>query len=445
MAAHQRRLQRLYRRATSGGEVAKLDADPHHLAYDRYPSQIDRVLPTSLGNVIRAGEDYGPRRYGFNTIYLWPRLVTVLDDAFVRDLERTIMRYQLPLVVSFWSALLCASTTLLIHGHVPVTAFVAAFLGTGSFSYLAYRLSIASARDYADLLRAAVDTGHKRLLESWWPELLTIDDDRIRLAALEAFVIRNEPIAAPPPQPGRGGQLRTGQTSGTPDPRTTVDEDAAVALREEIRLSPRWRTIMAISFAVVAIAGSSCMGRRVDVLVARHPIDAFSPLADTVITTSVARNVVPHDAIKPEAKSADNGLGLASRRLQPGAVLRTSDTVLPAVSSVVPTEQRTILAVIQPADVLASLDLRGGDRVRLVAAAARLTADGPNAAAEKGQPSDGGDAMVDAIVVAVSAQTRSNGVVTLLICSADVPHLEQIGLDAVRMIRPGSGPDAHCR
>ncbi|MBN2006286.1 MAG: hypothetical protein JXA21_23230 [Anaerolineae bacterium] len=44
----------------------------------RFPSKIDDVMATSLGNAIAAFEDYPYTRYGMDAIALWPRLVPIL-------------------------------------------------------------------------------------------------------------------------------------------------------------------------------------------------------------------------------------------------------------------------------------------------------------------------------------------------------------------------------
>jgi hypothetical protein len=49
-----------------------------------FPSE-DRVLPTKIGNVIAAFEQYPETRYGMDSIALWPRLVPVLKDEEFLD------------------------------------------------------------------------------------------------------------------------------------------------------------------------------------------------------------------------------------------------------------------------------------------------------------------------------------------------------------------------
>ena len=95
--AHLRRRSRLERRVAKAKAArhsedpslgSQSDPEPMGELYDNYPPEPHRVLPTALGNIIRAAEDYGFHRYGFDTIHLWPRLAAVLPAPYVADVER---------------------------------------------------------------------------------------------------------------------------------------------------------------------------------------------------------------------------------------------------------------------------------------------------------------------------------------------------------------------
>ncbi len=46
-----------------------------------FPAQIQAVLPTPLGNIIAAFEDYPRTRYGIDSVTLWPRLLPILRET----------------------------------------------------------------------------------------------------------------------------------------------------------------------------------------------------------------------------------------------------------------------------------------------------------------------------------------------------------------------------
>lgn len=75
----------------SRGRIAELivmsrrDSAIHRLD-SRFPDE-DRLLPTALGNVLRCAEDKVGRRYGMQTVTLWPRLHVVLPSTLRDELD----------------------------------------------------------------------------------------------------------------------------------------------------------------------------------------------------------------------------------------------------------------------------------------------------------------------------------------------------------------------
>ena len=119
----------------------------------RYPPA-PLVMPTRLGNALRAAEDRAGRRYGLDTIAAWPRLYPLLSErvAALVDDQRT----QIDIAARFTAVLLgatAASAALLItHGWwllVPVA--------TLALAWLSYRGACSAALSYGDGLEAAFD------------------------------------------------------------------------------------------------------------------------------------------------------------------------------------------------------------------------------------------------------------------------------------------------
>ncbi len=79
---HQARWQRLRELRTRAFQennrrgYARLQA----ILYYDYPPRADRILPTRLGNVLRAAEDYSMSRYGLDGVFWWPRLEPLLPQ-----------------------------------------------------------------------------------------------------------------------------------------------------------------------------------------------------------------------------------------------------------------------------------------------------------------------------------------------------------------------------
>jgi hypothetical protein len=72
-------------------EAAKADAARYAALQDRlhheYPPQAERLLPTQMGNVLRAAEDYATTTYGMDAVFWWPRLASVLPEAVQQGIE----------------------------------------------------------------------------------------------------------------------------------------------------------------------------------------------------------------------------------------------------------------------------------------------------------------------------------------------------------------------
>ena len=101
-----------------------------------YPVSLDMVMPTRLGNVLRAAEMYPTERYRIDTWVIWPRLYLLLPErsAVVVDTARERMELAAAFTVSL--ALAGATATGLLASY-PCTLWIPAVLCV--LSRLAYR------------------------------------------------------------------------------------------------------------------------------------------------------------------------------------------------------------------------------------------------------------------------------------------------------------------
>jgi hypothetical protein len=120
----------------------------------RYPAE-ERLLPSALGNALRAAEDDAGQRYGLETVLIWPGLYVVLSEqarAIVDD-----QRTQLDVVARLAATL--AVTALLATGLLwrwwPWVVVVP--MGLLGLAWFAYRAAVSAAVAYGDGLRLAFD------------------------------------------------------------------------------------------------------------------------------------------------------------------------------------------------------------------------------------------------------------------------------------------------
>jgi hypothetical protein len=155
------------------------------------PDDEVKLLPTSLGNTLRAGEERAGARYGLDISLVIPRLVPLIaPDIRERLADR---RNQLD-----------AAARLCVANLVAVVVSVGLLLPTGDWLYVplllfavawaCYRASVAAAQGYCVEMAAAVDLYHRQL----WHALalqppLNLKQERDRAEIINAY-LRGEEI-----------------------------------------------------------------------------------------------------------------------------------------------------------------------------------------------------------------------------------------------------------
>lgn len=120
------------------------------------PAQSDRVMPTRLGNILRAAERRPLEKYGLDAVICFPRLWLVLPSEVKTELTEARNRLNTMVRVWIWSGLF------LIWG---IWAWWAIPIGTVS-AWFAYRWMLNMAVVYGDLLEAAFDLHRTALYKS---------------------------------------------------------------------------------------------------------------------------------------------------------------------------------------------------------------------------------------------------------------------------------------
>ena len=150
------------------------------------------VMPTALGNALRAAEDRAGRRYGLDTVVVWPRLYPLLSErvlAIVDD-ERT----QLDVAVRFSVVLLVAALAslglLITHGWLLVVP-----AGLLVLAWLAYRAAVGAAIAYGEGLETAFDLHRFDLLRGLHlPLPAGSDEERALNAQVTAFLLQGQQV-----------------------------------------------------------------------------------------------------------------------------------------------------------------------------------------------------------------------------------------------------------
>jgi hypothetical protein len=122
-------------------------------ALHQWPEQEDDLLPTRLGNILRAAERRPYHRYGLDAIVCWPRLWLLLPEAVKKDLQAAQTELSNAVRLVFWS-LLFLIWSIWAWWAFPVGVVAACF---------AYGWAVDAASIYANLIEATFDL-HRQLL-----------------------------------------------------------------------------------------------------------------------------------------------------------------------------------------------------------------------------------------------------------------------------------------
>ncbi|MEV0486385.1 hypothetical protein AB0I69_38050 [Streptomyces sp. NPDC050508] len=169
-----RRWRALRRRAdqpVGGDKDLRVQAEARRRLAARPPAEV--LLPTALGNALRAGELSAGERYGLTTLTSWPRLYLQVSDRMAEVLRST--RDALDTAVNLcWAFLaLDAAGAAALYDEPSVWWWC----GMGAvLAAMAYKGAITAAQAYSGLMHVAYDLHRFDLLEALHHRLPTDSD-----------------------------------------------------------------------------------------------------------------------------------------------------------------------------------------------------------------------------------------------------------------------------
>jgi hypothetical protein len=137
-----------------------------------FPSRLNWVMPTQLGNHLRAAETYSFLRYNLDAAVIWPRLRETLPKEFVARLGEAKMNMDLMIVLTtlalifgvVWGGVFLALPDASLAVYKWVAAPVVLLAGIG-IARVAYLNAAESALSYGELLKTAFDLYRWKVLE----------------------------------------------------------------------------------------------------------------------------------------------------------------------------------------------------------------------------------------------------------------------------------------
>ncbi len=134
-----------------------------------YPVNMKHLMPTRIGNLLRAAEDYPYERYGLEAITVWPRLWFALPESAQQELKTARLQLDRAVRLMSWGILLplwmpiviwleSLSLTLSPNARATLAAYLLPLLLGLLMIVIGYQgRAIPAARLYANLIRTVFD------------------------------------------------------------------------------------------------------------------------------------------------------------------------------------------------------------------------------------------------------------------------------------------------
>lgn len=162
--------------------------------YYRYPVREAELLPTRLGNVLRAAEAYpgDDERYGLDAVFFWPRLYLVLPTEVRTQVEE--YRSGVDRMVVLASLAVAFPVVALAPVGLAGTGWRAWLLGCVVallVAVLTYRAAVSAAVGFGDVVRACFDLYRHTLLTQMGLAMpATLEEERQLWLALQQQLYR---------------------------------------------------------------------------------------------------------------------------------------------------------------------------------------------------------------------------------------------------------------
>lgn len=175
----------------TAAEVSRMETAADALR-TRYPRE-ERLLPTALGNVLRAAEDQGASRWSASAVTLWPRIFPLLPPDHAASLEDEVLQLDLSARLTVtWAAASMTSAIILTRSPMGMVRNPSWALACGALvalSWLSYRGAVESALAHGRDIEVTVDLYKGLLLDALrLPEPQAVRQEQRLLAQVTALL-----------------------------------------------------------------------------------------------------------------------------------------------------------------------------------------------------------------------------------------------------------------
>jgi len=176
-------------------EEIKNDQSRYEEIYYTYPlpTQPEQVMPTRLGNILKNAELYPKKRYGIDSVLIWPRLYQLLPERFIQTLAEARSSLDFMLVISSLSmAFVLVGGSYLFFINAPVRIIIFCILGGLFIAWMGYKGTISCGLLYAQQIKVAFDLYRNELIKQMHlPLPANPDEEKKRWNEIVQFLYRN--------------------------------------------------------------------------------------------------------------------------------------------------------------------------------------------------------------------------------------------------------------
>lgn len=154
------------------------------------PRLPEHLMPTELGNVLRAAELAPTTSYGLDAVVCWPRLWMILPEQARTDISDARAELDTAARTWLWSALFCLWATAALSTK-PFYEVLWPIPVGGLSACISYRWALSASKSYANLIRAAYDLYRFKLYEAMDLKIPETQGEEIQIAQrLNTFWLR---------------------------------------------------------------------------------------------------------------------------------------------------------------------------------------------------------------------------------------------------------------
>ena len=170
-----------------------------------FPARLSWVMPTELGNHLRAAETYSFLRYNLDAPVIWPRLQETFPREFAGRLGEAKMNMDLMLVLTtlalffgvVWGGVFLAVPDAALAVHKWIAAPIVLLFGLG-IARVAYLNAAQSALSYGELLKTAFDLYRWEVIKSLHLDLPPdLESEKKLWGEIGGLFYRNYPLKIP--------------------------------------------------------------------------------------------------------------------------------------------------------------------------------------------------------------------------------------------------------